>query len=609
MENDDDGIRVVAGYQKPEVIQHLAKNEEVVLRLLKYPDIAGLTLDLFGIDTTTVGRAISNNDHLRTLKIHGGGGKFTGNKYQTFFMWLAHNRSIEYLDLSYTDLDFAVLAPFFEHNTNLRCIVMKNCCEGSETSSTLISVLSQTRMNRLARIDLCYCDIRDEQAADLFNALNEMPGLQNLLDLSLRGNMIADEGCLALCALLKNTDCRMITLDLSRNYLDDQCLGILTCGCFWCDTLESLSCGKQQQLFFTPAGWTMFSTYLSTRWCSLEKLIVRGCSIGDESAAILGNSLSVNKSCKYLDFAGNEIAQTGWQRIFKCLMAPSALMELDLSTCNINDEGAYNLFSVLAHNASLKKLILVAVEDISPTGWVACFQILMGSRSALEVLNFGCNDIDDEGALALVNLVASHMCTVLSLNVWKNHLITTNGCCSFADVLAPRSTSKLKVLRLGSINGEFDDGALVTFIAALANNDSLKELDVFGLGDFSLNLLDTLVNVLCDKTSIANVCNSNHSLNIFSPNYESVHDYPGAEPYKIEHNTLLGTLLDMNKNTDKGEVIRKKLITYFFSDVESIFGSMDTSIMPNVMEWIGRDRLGYSVMFAICRSVPTLLNK
>ncbi len=145
----------------------------------------------------------------------------------------------------------------------------------------------------------------------------------------------------------------------------------------------------------------------------------------------------------------------------------------------------------------------------------------------------------------------------------------------------------------------------------MANNDSLKELDVFGL-DVSLNLLDTVANVLCDKTSIANVCNSNHMLNIFSPNYESVYDHYGEVPEKIELNTLLGTLLDINKCTDKGEVIRKKLLTYFFSDVEKIgriFGSMDTSIMPNVVEWIGRDRLGYSLMFAICRSVPTLLKK
>ncbi len=463
--NYDDGTRVVAGYQKPDVIQHRAGNEEIVLSFLNDPDIAGLALYLFNIDDTNVGRAISNSDHLRTLDIHGAGGIYNGNKDQTFFVWLAHNRSIECLDLNHIDLDFVVLAPFFEHNTNLRCITMNSCCEGSETISTLISVLSQTRMNRLARMDLCFSDISDKQAADLFNALNEMPGLQNLLDLNLRGNMIAGEGCVALYALLENSECGMITLDLSVNDLDDPCLGILTSGLVQCNTLKSLSCGQQRRLF-TSAGWDLFSAYLLNSRCSLEKLTLAVRSIGDECAAILGNSLAVNKSLKYLDFADNEIAPTGWQRLYKCLMAPSTIIELDFSTCDINDEGAYELFSVLANNTSLKKLILVAVEDISPTGWVACFHRLMGSSSALEVLNFECNEIDDAGIRALVTLVASHMGTVLTLNLLHNTLITTNGWRSFADVLAPRSTSKLKALRLGTCDAVFDDGALSVFIAA-----------------------------------------------------------------------------------------------------------------------------------------------
>ena len=71
-------------------------------------------------------------------------------------------------------------------------------------------------------------------------------------------------------------------------------------------------------------------------------------------------------------------------------------------------------------------------------------------------------------------------------------------------------------------------------------------------------------------------------------------------------------LLEWNKDTDKTQVVRMKLLVYYFNYVDNIgreFGCMATSIMPNVVEWIGRDRLGYSVMFEFCRSLPALFKR
>ena len=104
------------------------------------------------------------------------------------------------------------------------------------------------------------------------------------------------------------------------------------------------------------------------------------------------------------------------------------------------------------------------------------------------------------------------------------------------------------------------------------------------------------------------MCSSNHSLDGFNSFYVVV-DGNGV---KGARNDELESLLKMNRNTDKAEVIRTKLVTFFFSDVDNIglvFGSMDTSVMPNVMEWIGRDRLGRSVMFELCRSMPELFQE
>ena len=285
-------------------------------------------------------------------------------------------------------------------------------------------------------------------------------------------------------------------------------------------------------------------------------------------------------------------------------MARASLIELDLSGCNVNDEGASDIFLALAGIATLKKLILKNARDITSVGWVACFQRLLDSRSALETLNFAGNPIADEGASVLASLLGSHMSTVLTLNLNDNDSITTNGWRAFSNVLAPTSTSKLKRLRSeDKTSYVVNDDVMIEFIAALAKNNSLNELGL-GCSGVSTYSLGALVHVLCDRSSIANVCNSNHSLNIF----EFV-DSDDVE--KVQHDEL-DVLLDMNKNPDKNEVIRTKLIPFFFSNtdyIRRVFGSIDIPMMPDVMEWIGRDRLGRSVMFELCRSMPELFQE
>ena len=115
-------------------------------------------------------------------------------------------------------------------------------------------------------------------------------------------------------------------------------------------------------------------------------------------------------------------------------MACASLIELDLSGCNVSDEGASGIFLALAEIASLKKLILKHAREISSVGWVACFQHLLDSQSALEILNFEGNSIDDVGATVLASLLGSHMSTVLTLNLIFNRSITTNGWRAFVNI-------------------------------------------------------------------------------------------------------------------------------------------------------------------------------
>ena len=71
------------------------------------------------------------------------------------------------------------------------------------------------------------------------------------------------------------------------------------------------------------------------------------------------------------------------------------------------------------------------------------------SQSALEELVFPYNNIDDDGARILVDVIVSHIGTVRCLDLEDNSFITTNGWRAFADALRPTSLSKLNILRIG----------------------------------------------------------------------------------------------------------------------------------------------------------------
>ena len=425
------GFRSVVGYQKPEVEYHYVQDAESLHHFLQSDAVvSGLHISgdsFFNLNANqmeSLGRAVGNSDHLRELQILGELGP-DEIALEPFFTWIAHNRSIEIFRLYQVadQYNFTILAPFFEHNRNLRCIELNS--NVSKCIPTIISALSRSNILRLARIDLIGGVIGDKNAAELINTLNAMPGLPSLLDLWLAENKISTRGCVALRALLKNPECNIISLDLSSNPFDDECIGILIDGFIERGTLKSLGLGYLENSL-TVAGWKIFSNYLSGSKCKLEKILLDRADVADDSTSALGGALAMNGTLKCLDFSDNNITPTGWRGISNCLAPTSTISELNLGIdTNINDEVALIFFSALANNTALKKLLLVN-DHITSAGWVSCFRQLIDSRSALVDIEFGWQ-IDDEGVAVLTTLVAGHMNTVSSINLEGNSRISSSG--------------------------------------------------------------------------------------------------------------------------------------------------------------------------------------
>lgn len=66
----------------------------------------------------------------------------------------------------------------------------------------------------------------------------------------------------------------------------------------------------------------------------------------------------------------------------------------------------------------------------------------------------------------------------------------------------------------------------------------------------------------------------------------------------------------MNCWNHNSNVAREKILMQHFADVNKsvdIFGPMEVRVIPTALSWIGRDRLGYALMFHYLHSMPWLL--
>ena len=181
----------------------------------------------------------------------------------------------------------------------------------------------------------------------------------------------------------------------------------------------------------------------------------------------------------------------------------------------------------------------------------------------------------------------------------------------FPGLLSPKFV--LETLDLTDSN--LNDDTVVALTSALANNhnNTLKRLDLDYITDEDDNDLITdrgweaFSTLLCNKASIMDTYNSNHTLQYIS---ESL---PGE----------LDLLLVLNYNKDKMEVARQKILqTHFSTDNDTTlniqkFLDMDLRVMPTALAWIGRPEpiywigssmTGLSLMYTLVRKMPDLFD-
>ena len=526
------------------------------------------------------------------------------------------------------------------------------------------------RNSSIHQIEIIAIDISDEFGGSLIEGLQGHPSLKRL---EIEFGRLGSIGCTAVGKVLAHTNSNLEDIRLSNCYLDDEGLAIVCDALLGNTKMKSLCLKGNTQI--TSSGWRALSTVLQHPDCKLTNLDLGWTDIDDEGSNILGSALSVS-SMKALDLSNAKISSLGWRTLLNelsqtsieklhlfhnCVSDASLASLANISTLKVLDisinksitpEGWLSFFNTLqTRGTKLQKLDICgnAIGDISVTalgslfsnmstlktldmgsaalvtsqGWVSFFTTLQESNLDLVELNLNSNSIDDEGMELLVQIV-SRMRSLTHLYLGANRLVSPTG---WEALTSPLQSPSCALEELYLDGNKISDDTLTAFKSALGDNRTLKRLSLERCTtmdedasdneddneEFTERGWEALSSLLCNKTSIIDTYTSNHTLQYVGPSYAVDLTLPGD----------LASLLELNRNKDKVEVARQKILQTHFSNSDSSkiqeFLDMELRVIPTAIAWIGRPThddwnrnrtsvSGLSLMYNLMRRVPDLFD-
>ncbi|XP_076846716.1 NACHT, LRR and PYD domains-containing protein 3-like isoform X2 [Brachyhypopomus gauderio] len=177
------------------------------------------------------------------------------------------------------------------------------------------------------KADLSECSIREEGCAALCSALRSNPS-SHLRELKLNNNKPGDSGVKQLSALLEDPHCTLEKLDLSECSIGEEGCAAL------CSALRSNPSSHLRELNLNynklgDSGVKQLSALLEDPHCTLEKLDLSTCSIGEEGCAALCSALRSNPSShlRELKLNNNEPGDSGVKQLSALLEDPHSTLE------------------------------------------------------------------------------------------------------------------------------------------------------------------------------------------------------------------------------------------------------------------------------------------
>ncbi len=338
---------------------------------------------------------------------------------------------------------------------------------------------------------------------------------------------------------------------------------------------------------------SLLSTCNTDRFECIEVTSMEGT---DDQAATFFNALNRHRKLIELAFVGPHIGRIGCLGLANLLTNPtSKIIKLRLGANDFDDYSITVLSNALMYKNTLISLNFAGKLDeptrITNSGWHVFFAIFARPSCSIEDLFLHHFPLGDEFVTHLGNALAINQ-TLKYLHIGMSISFRVVGWKSLASCLN-NPNSALEELNL--LGCGIDSGGVAAILTGLAGNSTLKRLNI-EYADI-IESVEVLSHFLCDKTSIGSTYLSNHTMNsLHLPHYRD--PVPAVSSY-----------LKMNRNRNKFEVARRKILAHHFSGeiaASCVLSRMPETAFPHALSCIGIDDFGYSTMYNIVHAFPPL---
>ncbi|XP_073719499.1 protein NLRC3-like [Misgurnus anguillicaudatus] len=202
------------------------------------------------------------------------------------------------------------------------------------------------------------------------------------------------------------------------------------------------------------------------------------CNITDEGCVALTSALRSNPShLRDLNLSGNNLGDSGVKLISDVLKNPDCKLEiLKLSSCFITDRGCVALCSALTSNPSHLTHLDLTKNNLGDSGVKLLSDVLKNPQCKLKILKLSRCKLTAEGCAALSSALTSNPSHLRELSLSYNYYLRDSGVKLICDVLK-NYDCKLKILELRLCNITVE-GCVALSSALTSNPSHLRDLDL-----------------------------------------------------------------------------------------------------------------------------------
>ncbi|XP_072892196.1 NACHT, LRR and PYD domains-containing protein 3-like [Hemitrygon akajei] len=227
------------------------------------------------------------------------------------------------------------------------------------------------------------------------------PGLHKCQELRLGENELGDSGVNLVSVALRNPECKIQKLELGNIGITDSGAEDLASALSTNPSLTELDLNGNK---LGDLGVKLVSAALRNPECKIQKLWLSKVGLTDSGAEDLASALSTNPSLTELDLSDNELGDSGVKLVSAALRNPECkIQKLWLNNVGLTDSGAEDLVSALSTNPSLTVLSLNANSFTDRS--VPALRRLILTLPSLEWIGLYANRFSETGEKELESLL------------------------------------------------------------------------------------------------------------------------------------------------------------------------------------------------------------